>query len=518
MRAYRVGVLALAVFASPAASQTRLPKDLDTEVAKALRVFQVPGMAIAVVKDGQVLVARGYGVRRMGDSTRVDATTLFQIASNTKAFTTALLAQLVDSGRIAWDDPVTKYLPWFQLSDPWVTREFTIRDLLTHRSGLGLGAGDLLWFHSNYGSEEIVRRLRTVKPVTSFRSAYAYDNVLYLAAGLVIEAVTGQKWPDAVRQRILTPLGMSATGTDIAMMSSANAATPHSLSGGKLTIVPIDTIDAIIPAGGLISNVTDLAKWMIVRLDSGRVGGVGGSTLFSVGQAKEMWSPQTILPVGDGAPSLRALRPNFAAYGLGWVLHDYRGHKIVTHDGGLAGMTSRTVLVPDQRLGIVMLTNAEEPVYAPLEYELLDYYLGAPRTDWITAYHAVIAQAEAQADSAMRAASAARDTTSKPPLPLARYAGRYTDPMYGDAGVALEGDHLVLRFAHSPPFVGDLSHWQYGTFVAHWRAAHIEDAYVTFAVRPDGSIDHFTMAAVNPLADFSFDYQDLKFEPAPSGP
>ena len=515
----RFGLLiTLAVIPLQAVAQTRLPRDLDAEVSRALKAFQVPGMAIAVVKDGQVLLARGYGVRRMGDSTRVDATTLFQIASNTKAFTTALLAQLVDSGRIAWDDPVTKYLPWFQLSDPWVTREFTIRDLLTHRSGLGLGAGDLLWFHSNYGSEEIVRRLRTVKPATSFRSAYAYDNVLYLAAGLVIEAVTGKKWSDAVRQRILTPLGMAATGTDIAMMSSANAATPHALSAGTLTIVPVDTIDAIIPAGGLISNVTDLAKWMLVRLDSGRIGGVGGTTLFSVARAKEMWSPQTILPIGEASGVLRGLRPNFAAYGLGWVLHDYRGHKIVTHDGGLAGMTSRTVLVPDQRLGIVMLTNAEEPVYAPLEYELLDYYFGAPRSDWITAYHTVIAQAEAQADSAVHAAAAARDTTSRPPLPLARYAGRYTDPMYGDATITLEGDRLVLRFAHSPPFVGDLSHWQYDTFVAHWRAAHIEDAYVTFALRPDGSIDHFTMAAVSPLADFSFDYQDLRFEPAPSGP
>lgn len=516
MRPRGIGVLALVLLASPASSQARLPRDLDTEVARALRLFQVPGMAIAVVKDGQVLLARGYGVRRVGDSTRVDAATLFQIASNTKAFTTALLAQLVDSGRIAWDDPVTKYLPWFQLSDPWVTREFTIRDLVTHRSGLGLGAGDLLWFHSNYGSEEIVRRLRAVKPVTSFRSAYAYDNVLYLAAGLVIEAVTGQKWNDVVRQRILTPLGMTATGSDIALMSSAAAATPYSLDGGKLTVVPIDTVDNIMSAGGLISNVTDLAKWMIVRLDSGRIGGVGGGSLFSVAQAKEMWSAQTILPIDDGAPALRGLRPNFAAYGLGWVLHDYRGHKIVSHDGGLAGMTSRTILVPDLRLGIVMLTNAEEPVYAPLEYQLLDYYFGAPRTDWITAFHAVIAQGEARADSMQRAAAAARDTTSRPPLPLARYTGRYGDAMYGDATITMEGDHLVLRFAHSAPFVGDLSHWQYDTFVAHWRAAHVEDAFVTFALRPDGAIDHFTMAAVNPLADFSFDYQDLKFEPAPT--
>ncbi len=513
MRACGIGIVALALLSSPGSAQARMPRDFDAEVARGLRLFQVPGMAIAVVKDGQVLLARGYGVRRIGDSTRVDASTLFQIASNTKAFTTALLAQLVDSGRIAWDDPVTKYLPWFQLSDPWVTREFTVRDLVTHRSGLGLGAGDLLWFHSNYGSEEIVRRLRAAKPVTSFRSGYAYDNVLYLAAGLVIEAVTGQKWPDALRQRILTPLGMTASGTDIAMLASADAATPHAVSGGQITIVPIDTVDNLLPAGGIISNVTDLAKWMIARLDSGRIQGGAGGSLFSVAQAKEMWSAQTILPIDDAPPALRALRPNFAAYGLGWVLHDYRGHKIVSHDGGLAGMTSRTILVPDQRLGIVMLTNAEEPVYAPLEYELLDHFFGVPRTDWIMAFHAVVAQGEARADSVQRAAAAARDTTSRPPLPLTRYAGRYTDAMYGDATITMEGDHLVLRFAHSPPFVGDLSHWQYDTFVAHWRAAHLEDAFVTFALRPDGSIDHFTMAAVSPLADFSFDYQDLTFEP-----
>jgi len=516
MRASSIRFLALALLVSPAAAQSRLPRDLDAEVARALRLFQVPEMAIAIVKDGQVVLAKGYGVRRVGDSTRVDATTLFQIASNTKAFTTALLAQLVDSGRIAWDDPVTKYLPWFALSDPWVTREFTIRDLVTHRSGLGLGAGDLLWFHSDYGSEEIVRRLRAAKPVTSFRSAYAYDNVLYLAAGLVVEAVTGQKWADALRQRILAPLGMNASGTDIALMSSAAAAAPHASSNGQLTVVPIDTIDNLLPAGGIISSVSDLARWMIVRLDSGRVAGSG--ILFSVAQAREMWSAQTILPIGDDPDPLRGLRPNFAAYGLGWVLRDYRGHKVVTHDGGLAGMTSRTVLVPDLQLGIVMLTNAEEPVYAPIEYELLDHYFGAPRTDWITAYHTVVVQGEAQADSVQRAAQAARDTTSRPPLPLARYAGHYRDAMYGDATIALEGDHLVLRFAHSPPFVGDLSHWQYDTFVAHWRAAHLEDAFVTFALRPDGSIDHFTMAAVSPLADFSFDYQDLRFEPAPSGP
>jgi CubicO group peptidase (beta-lactamase class C family) len=512
----RWALAALAACAAvPAAAQVGLPRDLDAEVTRGLRLYQVPGMALAVVKDGKVLLARGYGVRRLGDPAPVDANTYFQIASNTKAFTTALLAQLVDSGRLAWDDPVTRYLPWFQLSDPWVTREFTIRDLVTHRSGLGLGAGDLLWFHSSYTAEEVVRRLRAAKPVTSFRTVYAYDNVLYIAAGLVIEAVTGKRWSDVVRERIFTPLGMTAAGTDIALMSSADAAAAHSVTDGKIQVVPLDTIDNTLPAGGIIANVNDLAKWMIVRLDSGRV--PGGGRLFSARQAAEMWTPQTILPIGNPPAPLAALRANFAAYGLGWVLRDYRGHKVATHDGGLAGMTSRTILVPDLNLGIVMLTNAEQSVYAPLGYELLDHFFGAPRTDWITRTHDLQAQAQAMADSVQRAQSMQRDTASRPSLPLARYAGRFTDALYGDAAITVEGDHLVLRFAHSPAFVGDLQHWQYDTFVARWRTAHVEDAFVTFALTPTGGIDHFTMAAVSPLADFSFDYQDLRFEPA-AGP
>jgi CubicO group peptidase (beta-lactamase class C family) len=499
------------VLAAPLSAQTGMPRDFDAEVRRALDLYQVPGLAIAVVQNGKVLLARGYGVRRLGDAAPVDAATYFQIASNTKAFTTALLAQLVDSGRIAWDDPVTTYLPWFQISDPWVTREFTIRDLVTHRSGLGLGAGDLLWFHSQYGAEEVVRRLRAAKPVTSFRSSYAYDNVLYIAAGLVVEAVTGHRWGEVLQQRILTPLGMAATGSDIALMSSADAATPHGDSAGRVVVVPLDTIDNTLPAGGIVSNVTDLAKWMLVRLDSGRV--PDGPRLFSARQAAEMWSAQTILPIATLPRPLAGLRPNFAAYGLGWVLRDYRGHKIVTHDGGLAGMTSRTILVPDMRLGIVMLTNAEQPVYAPLGFELLDHFMGAPRTDWVTAYHDILALARTMADSVQRARAAARDTASRPSLSLKRYTGRYADAMYGDASITLEGDHLVLRFGHSAAFVGDLAHWQYDTFVAHWRTAHIEDAYVTFALHPDGSVEHFQMAAVSPLADFSFDYQDLLFEP-----
>ena len=505
--------LALAVGArvAPAGAQGRLPNHFDADVARALRTSQVPGTAIAVVKDGKVLLAKGYGVQRLGARTPIDAHTLFQIASNTKAFTTACLAMLVDSGQLAWDDPVTRYLPDFQLFDPWVTREFTIRDLLTHRSGLGLGAGDLLWLHSNYGRREIIHRMRAARPVSSFRSQYAYDNVLYAAAGEIIPAVTGMSWEAFVRQRILTPLAMTDTRTGIADLRPGDPlATPHGVPNRSPQVVPLDTVDNIGPAAALISSVTDLAHWMIAQLDSGRV---GQARLWSTAQAREMWSAQTIMPITDPPPALAALRPNFMLYALGWRVRDYRGHKLVSHTGGLAGMTSRTTLVPDQRLGIIVLTNGESNMYEAVTYELLDHFFGARPTDWVAAFQVAAQQEQASADSQVAVLRHARDTTSRPSLPLARYAGRYSDALYGDATIALENGVLVLRFSHSPAFVGDLEYWQYDTFRTSWRSPNLADAFVTFTSKPDGVVDHFTMAAVSPLADFSYDYQDLRFVP-----
>jgi len=504
----------------PARSSTQgvRHKDFDAYVARGLEALRTPGAAIAVVKDGRVMFAKGYGVRARGDTGRVDAHTLFQIASNTKAFTTAALAIIADEGKLSWDDPVTKFLPGFALYDPYVTRELTVRDLVTHRSGLGLGAGDLLWFHSNYSRAEIAYRIRFAKPVSSFRSAYAYDNVLYIVAGEIVAAVAGTTWDDFVTRRILTPLGMSETGTTIAYFtSSRNAAAPHAVERGTLQIVPIDSVDNTAPAGGIVSNVADLAKWLICRLDSGRY---TGGRLFSERQAREMWSGQTILPIADPEPPLAALRPDFAEYGLGWRLRDYRGRKIVTHTGGLAGMSSQITLVPAEKLGIVVLANSESDLMAALSYRLLDDFLGAgpsaprgSRTDWVAAFVRAAQLDRTQADSTVRANRAARDSLSKPSLPQERYAGRYHDELYGDAAITLEDGRLVLRFSRSPAFVGDLEHWQYDTFIARWRTAHLEDAYVAFSLNPDGSIDRFRMTAVSPVADFSFDYQDLEFRP-----
>ena len=319
-------------------------------------------------------------------------------------------------------------------------------------------------------------------------------------------------WEEFVRQRIYVPLGMTDSRTGVAdLRPDDRFATAHGVSGGAPQVVPLDTVDNIGPAASLISSVTDLAKWVIVQLDSGRA---GNTRLWSAGQTREMWSAQTIMPITDPQPPIAATRPNFAAYALGWRVRDYRGRKLVWHTGGLAGMTSRTTLVPDQRLGIIILTNGESSMYDALTYGLLDHFFGAPSTDWVAAFQAAAQRDRASADSQLAALKRTRDTTARPSLPLKGYAGRYNDAMYGDATITLENGGLVLRFSHSPAFVGDLVYWGYHSFRTNWRTPNIPDAFVTFALKPDGAVEQFTMDAVSPLADFSFDYQDLRFVPA----
>lgn len=512
-------VLLAALLASLSVAQTTpvaAPPDLDAFAARVLKEFEVPGLAVAIVKDGKVALARGYGVRKLGDPAPVGENTLFGIASNTKAFTSAALAMLVDEGKITWDDPVTKHLPSFQLYDPYVTREMTIRDLLTHRSGLGLGAGDLLWWPpTDYSREEIIRRFRYVRPATSFRSRYAYDNVLYMIAGQVVAAVSGKSWDDFIKERIFTPLGMTASNTSVAALnSSRDAATPHARVEGRLKAIAPQPLENVGPAGAINSSVAEMSKWLIAQLNRGRLS--EGRRLFSERQNREMWSAQTITPLGDPPPHLAALRANFSAYGLGWGLTEYRGFRTVSHTGGLLGSVSRVTLVPELNLGIVVLTNQQSGgAFQSLTYRILDHYMNAPATDWIAAFKKSEEMGLARAAEVEKRLASARSAGSKPALPLAKYAGRYTDAWYGDVTITFENDKLVLRFGHTPLLIGDLEHWQHDTFVARWRDRSLEaDAFVSFALKPDGSIEQMKMAAVSPLTDFSFDFQDLLFTPA----
>src|SRR5499426_4518144 len=341
--------------------------------------------AVAVVKDGKVALAKGNGVRKLDEPAPVDEQTLFGIASNTKAFTAAALAILVDEGKISWDDPVTKHLPGFQMYDPYVAREMTVRDLLTHRSGLGLGAGDLMFFPpTTFTREEIVALLRYIKPATSFRSKYAYDNGLYLVAGQVVAAVSGKSWDDFIKERIFAPLGMTASNTSVKdLRPGGDFVSPHQKVEGRLQPVPYMNIDNTAPAGAINSNVAEMARWVITQLDEGVIHSVqngggqsGNRRLFSPRQSREMWLAQTPIPAGNPPPPLSALRSNFTGYGLGWGLSDYRGHKVVSHSGGLAGMVSRVRLIPDMKLGIVVLTNQEASgAMEAISFHIIDNYM-----------------------------------------------------------------------------------------------------------------------------------------------
>jgi CubicO group peptidase (beta-lactamase class C family) len=493
----------------------QLPRDFDTYVARVMRDFEVPGVAIAVVQDGKVLLAKGYGVRKLGEAASVDEHTLFGIASNTKAFTATALALLVEDGKVRWDAPVVDYLPWFAMYDPFVTHELTIRDLLVHRSGLGLGAGDLLWWPSStYDRKEIARRLRYIKPATSFRSAFAYDNVLYGIAGEVIETVSGQTWEDFVQSRILARVGMSGSSVrHSAAAAGGNVATPHASVDGKVRPIAPFTSDNVNPAGGINASATDMARWLIVQLDSGRLGTSG--RLFSQNSARNLWSVITPLRPGIPPAELAPLKANFAGYGLGFFLRDYRGYKIVWHTGGLPGYVSEVMLIPDRKVGVVVLTNQESTeAFDAISWRLIDHFLGAPVTDWGAAFKVVKARGDSANAAAERGAVAKRDTASRPSLPLAKYAGTYRDAWYGDVTIGLENGKLVMRFSHTPSLIGDLEHFQYDTFIARWRDRELRaDAYVTFALKPDGAIDQVKMAAVSPATDFSYDFQDLLLVP-----
>jgi CubicO group peptidase (beta-lactamase class C family) len=521
-----LALLLVTVLLGPAAAQPDqerdavLPAGFDALVARALKTFDVPGVAVAVVKDGQVVLAKGYGVRKLGSPASVDARTLFGIASNTKAFTATSLGLLVEEGKLDWDGQVTRVLPWFQMWDPYVTREMTIRDLLVHRSGLGLGAGDLLLFpETTYTRREILGRLRFVRPATSFRSAYAYDNILYIAAGAVIEAVSGRPWEDFIAERVFKPVGMaSSRPRHSAALAGRNLAIPHARLETGLTPLPIDENDNMNPAGGILSCAEDMARWMLVHLGQGRLPG-GGGRLFSARTERELTTLVTPMPISSPPPELAAQRMNFSGYALGFRVWDYRGRKIVNHTGGLSGYVSRVVMVPELGLGVAVLTNQESSdAYNSIIYAVLDQAMGVPATDWVAAYLKVRTRAAARSAEALKRAGGSHNASFRPTLPLAAYAGTYEDAWYGPVVITLEGSgeaaHPVMSFAKTPGMVGDMEPWNRETFVVRWRDRELRaDAYVTFNLDPGGRIVEVLMKPFSPDTDFSYDFQDLRLIP-----
>ncbi|MFK3648914.1 serine hydrolase [Lysobacter enzymogenes] len=496
-------------------------QDFDAYVDAVRKQFDVPGIAVAIVKDGQVVLERGYGLREIGKPEPVDAHTLFAIASNTKAFTAASLSMLADEGKLSLDDRVVDHLPWFRMSDAYVTQEMRLRDLLAHRSGLGLGAGDLLyWPGTGYSNEDVARRLAHVPLSGSFRGQYAYDNILYGVAQLVVEKASGQSYREFLAQRIFKPLGMDETRYNADALRAGDAvASGHAKADFKdLQVAPRMTWSNVAGAGGLYSSVHDMSKWMRAQLDGGVYAREGDKELrlFSAKRQREMWSVVTPMPIAEpSVPELAPAKPNFAGYGEGWQLTDYRGEKLVWHTGGWPGMVSRVTLVPSRKLGVVVLTNAElGGAFQAVTMRALDAYLATAKTDWNAAYAAALAKNQGKANDDWAKHLKARDAKSKPSLPLSGYAGTYRDPWYGEVFIEQVGGKLRLRFGRTKDLVGELSHWQHDTFIVRWDQRWLNaDAFLNFALTPDGKVRELRIEAISPLTDFSFDFQDLRLTP-----
>ncbi|MGD2129790.1 MAG: serine hydrolase [Lysobacterales bacterium] len=493
--------------------------DIDAEIQRAMETFNVPGMAVAVVHDGSVAYAGGLGAREVGADMQVDGDTLFQIGSVSKAFTSAALAILADEGKLDWDDRVIDHLPEFRMYDAWVTREFTIRDLLTHRSGLPLGAGDLLLFpEADTSREEIVHAMRYLKPATSFRSKFAYDNLLYVVAGVVVERVSGQPFEDFVEQRLLSPLGMKDCKASLERVGPrASRATPHMLVDGELRVTSSGITATSSPAGGINCSARSMAHWMRFMLDRGVTS--EGQQLISEKQFDELLNPVTPLPV---QPYLAGHAGTFMnAYALGWNVSTFYGQPEYSHGGGVLGMTTFLMLLPDQDLGIFASGNQMSVAPRAVVNDIADEFLAgvAPEAgqDWIATLNEIISGRRAKGAEAVAEAAASRATESTPSLPLEAYAGTFRDDWYGDIQISLEDDgRLWFRSGRSEPLQGPLEHFQYDTFIARWtdRKLHA-DAYVSFTLTPEGEPDRIRMKAVSPNTDFSFDFHDLNLRRVP---
>ena len=506
-------------------AQASLPpmlQDFDAYVDNVRKTFNVPGIAVAIVKDGKVVFEKGYGLRETGKPDKVDAHTLFAIASNTKAFTAAALQMLAEQGKLDMDGRVTDYLPWFQMSDPYVTHEMRVRDLLAHRSGLSLGAGDLLyWPPTSYTTREVVERLAKVPLTNGFRSHYAYDNILFAVATLVIEKVSGESYADYLRQHIFKPVGMDESLVDMTYLKPGmDYATGHALFDFK-DLKPVPPMAWLNDpgAGGIYASVHDLAKWMNVQLAGGELPGAGGKShrLFSQDSQNQMWTMLTPIPVSKPPiPELQPLMPNFSGYGEGWFLSDYHGEKLVWHTGGWPGMVSRVTLVPGQKLGVVVLTNQESgAAFNAVTYRVLDAYLNpVNKTDWAAVYDKAVQHAHGDADDSWKKHEAARNPNSKPSLALTSYAGTYRDPWYGDVIISNEAGKLRLRFSKTKQLIGTMEPWQHDIFIVRWDDRGLNaDAFVNFVLDDDGHVREVRMQPVSPLTDFSFDFQDLRLVP-----
>ncbi|AUD02770.1 serine hydrolase [Spirosoma pollinicola] len=439
----------------------------DAYIQQAVREWKVPGLTVTVIKDGKVLLKKGYGVRELtgpqaAKTEPVTTQTLFAMASTTKAMTAACLGMMVDEGKLRWDDPVTNYLPDFQLYDPAVTREVRVRDLLIHNTGVG--NADVLWAAMQIPSDEIIHRMRLVKPSYSFRAGFIYQNIMYLAAGKVLEKVSGMTWETFIRTRIFEPLGMSRTKALFGQITDPNRAKPHVAVNDSVR--PINSlkeeglVDAVGPAGSVWTCPDDVTAWMQCMLDSGRY---QGKVLLKPATWAELFKPQTLVTDSEFYPTQLLTKPVWKTYGLGWFQQDYRGHRMNFHTGSLTGMVAIHGQLPDQKVAVYVQGNLD---HAELRHALMfrafdEFALGVDH-DWSAEFQKLYGGLKQKARLSERKADSTRVLNTKPSLPLTAYVGSYTDPLSGKADVTLKDGRLY--FSLNNVMTGYLEHWHYDTF------------------------------------------------------
>ncbi|KAA3656230.1 MAG: serine hydrolase [Calditrichaeota bacterium] len=473
-------------------------KDFGKYANQVLNDWETPGAAVAVVQGDKIVFAQGYGVRTLGRPDKVDRNTLFAVASNTKAFTAALLGLLVDEGKINWDDPVGDYRPGFAMYDPYVSRNLSFRDLLIHRSGLSTFGGDHLWIGHTLSRDEIISRLRYLEPTKSFRSHFQYQNLMYLVAGEMIPVITGQSWDAAMQEKFFEPLGMENTNLSIHdLVNKENVASPHeSVDFGPLQVIPYDFLDNIAPAAAINSSVSDMAQWMIVNMNDGKF---ADKEILPPSLIREMQGVQ--FPLSVSRLAREELQANFAGYGLGWSVSEYNGYKSVGHGGGMSGMISRQMMIPEKKLGVIVLTNrAPTMAHQILCYTLLDQFLDIKERDWNQIYLKLRERRDIRKKQREERLKKERHQNTTPSLPLEDYVGTYTSLSSGPAQIVQKDGKLF--FDYNARHRGPLEHWHHDTFRVHWinPISDMEPVtFLQFKLDTAGKVDELTVTYYAPL-------------------
>lgn len=490
-----IKLLILFVFSINIYSQIDYEK-LDQYIGKAVKDFEAVGLAVAIVKDSQVVFSKAYGYADIEKQTPLTTKSLFNIASCTKAFISAIVAKQVDEGNLKWSDKVVDHIPSFKLSDIWITNQLNMVDILSHRSGLKTFAGDLLWFQTGYGNEEIIKRMQYLPIEREFRSEYGYQNNMYMIAGEIVTKSAGTEWYDYLVKEIFDKLEMNTSITSSSQLNEEDdIAYPH-LEGKRYHL----SIEKPHAAGSIFSNVDEVSNWVTMLLNNGQF---NGKQVLSEKVINDMFTPRTILWLGN---SMRKAVANFHLYGLGWFMYDYQGQKIIYHDGGMPGYIARTMLIPKENLGLVILTNEMNSLPQALSLQIVDLFLGNDNVDWAADYLERVNRHKEQDSARKNEKVENRITGTTHSLDPVGYTGKYNDNSYGEAEIKIVDEALVLTLP-TKGFESEMEHWHYDTFKVELDD-FLPSGYLTFDFNSKGEVTGFKIDLPNP----DFHFNDLYFE------